>query len=74
MTAPRTPAPDAAPLATIFDLLWGRDNPAMEGWLEAVESWSQAWGRSMLPVWPWVAAGAPPAAPLPRPPAGHTIQ
>ena len=73
MTAPRTPAPDAAPLATIFDLLWGRDNPAMEGWLEAVESWSQAWGRSMLPVWPWVAAAAPPAAQFRSHPSGKTI-
>jgi 3-hydroxybutyryl-CoA dehydratase len=81
MPAQRTATPDAAPLTAIFDLLWGRDNPAIEGWREAVESWSQAWGRSMPPVWPWVAATetwraspAPPAAPFRSHPAGKTIE
>jgi 3-hydroxybutyryl-CoA dehydratase len=65
-TTPRSTASgDAGTLSRLLDLLWGPDNPAVEGWHEAIEAWSQAWARSVLPVWPWV---VPAEALAPAPP------
>ena len=72
---------DATAPAWIFDLLWP-DGRGIDEWYEALESWSQAWTRSMLPIWPWVVPAGPPAAaraddPVPRfrvHPPGTTIE
>ena len=69
-----------------IELLWGRANPAMSGWYDAVDSWSKAWAGLFLRAWPLVAAaegdpaGAPvgepvrePAPPFRTHPAGKTI-
>ena len=47
----------------ILELLWGPDSRSVEEWYGALESWSQALTRSMLPVWPWVVPVGTPAAP-----------
>jgi 3-hydroxybutyryl-CoA dehydratase len=83
MRSSPTPTGDAATLTRLFDLVWGPDNPAIEGWHEALEAWSQAWARSVLPGWPWVvpaetlAAGPPARAEAPEPfrthPPGKTL-
>lgn len=59
---------DPASASRFLELLWGSDNPATSGWHEAIEAWSQAWVRSVLPVWPWVAPAETFAAPVPAPP------
>lgn len=51
----------------------------VDGWYDALESWNQAWTRSVLPLWePWLGIAAPappeaPPAPFRRHPPGKTI-
>jgi len=55
MSSPRmTSHGGATALPSVLDLLWRPDSRGIEEWYEALASWSQAWTRSVLPIWPWV--------------------